>query len=243
MHLCLFGPPAEAGEKAGIDADADKILRQMCDYLGSLQEFQFHVENSLETVLPCNQKIHIGRAVDVFVKRPDRLRANIEGDLSSKNLYYDGRSITLLSKDLNFYATLDAPATIEEALDYALESYGLMAPMHELLYSKPYDLLLEDTYSGTYIGQSKVFGVECHHLAFQGEQNDWQLWIAKGDTPLPRKLVITSKWITGAPQFMGFVSDWKTSATFDEGLFSFAPPDKAEQIDFLPLEGEKVNKH
>jgi hypothetical protein len=30
-------------------------------------------------------------------------------------------------------------------------------------------------------------------------------------------------------------SDWKTSAEFDDALFTFSPPPKAQEIGFIPL--------
>ena len=77
---------------------AAELLRQMSDFLNGLRQFSFHTENSVDTVLPSGQKLQLGRAVDVFVRRPDRLRAQIDGDLLDQELFYDGRSITLFTK-------------------------------------------------------------------------------------------------------------------------------------------------
>jgi hypothetical protein len=208
----------------------------MSEYLGTLQQFRFHVENSLDTLLPDHQKVQLSRAVDVFVKRPDRFRADIESDLVHQEFYYDGRSITLFGKKVNFYATLEAPGTFEEAMDYAIEAYGLFAPMHELLYKKCHEILTQDVTSGVYMGLSKIFDIECHHLAFRGTDVDWQIWIENSPTPVPRKMVITSKWLAGAPQFTAFVSDWKTTVQLPDSMFSFSAPKNAEMIEFIPAE-------
>jgi hypothetical protein len=170
----------------------------------------------------------------MFVKRPNRFRANIDGDSVNQELYYDGKSIILYSKDANVYASLDAPPTIDEAMDYAIESYGLIAPMVDLLYENSYEILLETAQSASYVGLSKVFGVECHHLAFRGEEADWQIWIENSKTPLPRKIVLTSKWVAGAPQFTAFLNNWDASTPIKEGIFSFKAPETAEKIEFLP---------
>jgi hypothetical protein len=97
LCLLLMSVPTLSGaqeNKTSIDPQADNILRQMSAYLGGLQQFTFHVENSVDTLRPCNQKLQLLRAVDMFVKRPNRLRANIDGDRVSQELYYDGKSIT-----------------------------------------------------------------------------------------------------------------------------------------------------
>ncbi|MFC1825128.1 DUF2092 domain-containing protein [Thermodesulfobacteriota bacterium] len=235
--LLLVSVPALSGaqeNKTSIDPQADSILRQMSGYLGGIQQFSFHIENSIDTLLPCNQKLQLSRAVDMFVKRPNRLRANIDGDRVSQELYYDGKSITLYGKDMNVYASLDAPPTIDAAMDYAIESYGLVAPMVDLIYGDSYEILIEAVQSGSYVGLSKVFGVECHHLAFQGAETDWQIWIENSKTPLPRKFVLTSKWVAGAPQFTAFLNSWDASTPIKESIFSFKAPDTVEKIEFLP---------
>ena len=237
--LLLMSVPALSGaqeKKTSIDPQADNILRQMSAYLGGFQQFTFHIENSVDTLLPCKQKLQLSRAVDMFVKRPNRLRANIDGDRVSQELYYDGKSITLYGKDVNVYASLDAPPTIDAAMDYAIGFYGLVAPMVDLIYGDSYEILIENVQSGSYVGLSKVFGVECHHLAFQGAETDWQIWIENSKTPLPRKIVITSKWVAGAPQLTAFLNNWDTSTSIKESIFSFKAPDTAEKIEFLPAD-------
>jgi hypothetical protein len=51
------------------------------------------------------------------------------------------------------------------------------------------------------MGRGVIDGVECEHLAFRNFDTDWQLWVEVGDRPIPRKLVITSKTISGGPQY------------------------------------------
>ncbi|NIO04197.1 MAG: DUF2092 domain-containing protein [Proteobacteria bacterium] len=59
----------------------------MSEYLNSLEEFTLHTENSVDTILDSGQKLQLGRAVDLFVRRPDRLRANVKGDLRDQVVY------------------------------------------------------------------------------------------------------------------------------------------------------------
>jgi hypothetical protein len=64
---------------------------------------------------------------------------------------------------------------------------------------------------------------------------DWQIWIEDGDKPLPKKFVITTKWMTGAPQFTVLVKSWNLSPKLTEDLFTFVPPKGAQRIDFIRL--------
>jgi hypothetical protein len=227
---------AGSGSTPAIEPKADEVLRQMSEYLNTLEQFSLHAENSVDILLASSQKIQLGRSVDVSIRRPNRLRADIKSDIFDQQLFYDGKSITLYGKKVNYYATIEAPANIESALDDAEQSFGLFAPAADLIYRNSYDILTEDIQYGGYVGLSTVLGVECHHLAFRAEETDWQIWIENSKTPLPRKFVITSKWIAGAPQFAVLVTNWDVSAQLQDSLFTFVPPGGADKVEFLPPE-------
>ncbi len=180
--------------------------------------------------------MQVGSAVDVSVRRPDRLKADVKGDLRSQQFFYDGKTITLFGREVNYYATMKAPSNIEAAFDSARERFGLVAPGGDLVYRDSYDVLTESVNSGHYLGLHNVHGVECHHLMFTQDNIDWQIWIENSKTPLPRKLIISEKWITGGPQFTTMLSDWNLSPQLKDDLFTFLPPDKAEKIEFLPAD-------
>ncbi len=223
-------------EKApAIDPRAAEVLQEMSAYLNSLKEFTFHAENTTEEIRTTGQKLQFANAVDVFVQRPDRIRANSLGDKRTQEFYYDGKSITLFGKDLNNYASLKAPAKIDEALNHARESFGLQAPLADIVYQNPHEILTDGATSGTYLGLHSVHGVTCHHLAFTRDDIDLQIWIENGEKPLPRKLIITDKWVTGAPQFTALLSDWDLSPQLKEALFTFVAPDQAEKLEFYPV--------
>ncbi len=226
----------DSGGEQAVEAKADKVLRQMSQYLNTLKQFSIHVENNVDMPLANGQKIQLGRSVNVFVRRPNRLKANIKGDIFEQQLFYDGQSITLYGKKVNYYATMKAPENIESAFDLAEQSFGLVAPAADLIYRNSYDILTEDVQSGDYVGLSTVFGVECHHLAFRGKETDWQIWVENSETPFPRKFVITSKWLAGAPQFTALLTNWDVSVQLKDSLFAFTEQDKAEKIEFLPSE-------
>ena len=78
-------------------------------------------------------------------------------------------------------------------------------------------------------------GVECHHLAFRAAKVDWQIWVQTGDKPLPMKYVITTKWMTAAPEFSVLLRDWDTQPRIPAGRFDFTPPAGAKRIESLRL--------
>ena len=229
----------EASNPGSIEPKADQALRQMSDYLKSLQEFTLRTENTTDEFALAGSKVQFGQTVDIYVKRPDRLRANAVGDLAVQQFFFDGKSVTLFNKDKSFYATLEAPGTIAEALDYAQKAFDLSAPLSDLIYPDAYSVLTQNVYSGHYVGLHLVRGIQCHHLVFIEDDIDWQIWIENSQTPYPRKIVITSKWLAGAPQFTAMMSYWKPSARLSQDLFIFTPPITAQRIDILPAATEK----
>ena len=234
-------PPTQAKPPAPtVDPNADRVLRQMSDFLGSRPQFTVHSESTIEVVLSSGEKIQYELSADAAVKRPDRLRATRKGDLHQE-LFYDGKSLTLYNKKENVYATVPAPSTIERALDMARNELDMDAPGGDLLYRNLYASLMEDVISGTYLGTTVIDGVPCFHLAYRGNDTDWQIWVAQGDKPIPKKYVITSKRLAGAPEFTVLTSNWDLSPDLDEKQFVFVPPKGSQGVDFIKIPREPTS--
>lgn len=208
-----------------VESKANQILRAMSDYVASLKQFEIQTENTLEVVLRSGQKNQFDNPATLLMNRPDKFRAGRKGDLVDQELYYDGKVLTLIMRGEKVYASADAPPTIEEVLDFAREYLDVFAPAGDLLYKNSYDILMEDVVTGFYVGKSVVDDVQCHHLAFRGNEVDWQIWVEAGSKPLPKKFIITSKWIAGSPQFSVHVRDWNLSPKITETTFVFTPPE------------------
>jgi hypothetical protein len=172
------------------------------------------------------------------VSRPNKLRAHRKGDILNQEFFYDGKTLTLFNPKENLYATTAAPPTIDEMLDFAREKLDIIAPAAELLYKNAAERMLKGSSSGFVVGPSVIGGVKCTHLAFRGAEVDWQIWIEDGDKPLPRKFILTSKKVTGEPQFAVVIRSWDMAPKLTDKEFSFAPPKGAKKIEFLQLTAE-----
>jgi len=216
-----------------VEMEADLVLRAMGDYIAGIKQFEIQTENTLEVVLQSGQKIQFDTPASLVMQRPNKFRAQRKGEGIDQTLSYDGKMLTLIMKDRNMYASIPAPPTIEETIDFARETLDLVAPAGDLVFKNSYELLMEDVVSGFYVGRSIVDKVLCHHLAFRGKDVDWQIWVETGDRPLPRKFIITSKWISGAPQFCIYVKSWNLLPLITDETFNFIPPKGAEKVDFV----------
>jgi len=230
-------------EPPDVQPKAYQILRKMSEYMDGLEQFSAQAENALDALLVSGEKLQYNNPVVFSVKRPNKMRADRKGDNFNQALYYNGSTLTLYQREKNCYATVPAPATIEGMLEFARQSLDLYAPAGDLLYKNAYNLLLEDVSSGYYVGSGIVDGTRCHHLAFRAKEVDWQIWIEEGDKPLPKRFIITSKWMTGAPQCIVTLKNWNLSPQLKDENFNFLPSKDMEKIDFISLATEKTTLH
>ena len=214
----------------------------MCDFLKSQQQFTYKAEVADDEVYEGGKKLQYEIEMETSVKRPDRLRVNAEGDLIDKQFYFDGKTITLYDKDHNVYGTLEVPADIESALEKANKEFGVRVALTDLASPVLCEHLGKRIKHSLYVGQSKVRGVSCHHLSFDGDEVQLQVWIAAGDKPLPIKIVLTHKNLPASPQWTAYLSDWNFSPQLPENLFAFTPPPGAEKIKFVPVAAGQAPK-
>lgn len=217
-----------------IEPQAAQVLKQMTDYLKGLQQFSVQAEITEDVLLDSGIRIQDSRSVRASVRRPNRLRADSVGDVDDGQLFYDGKTMTLVDLRKNVYSTFHVPPEIDAALIYAIQTYNLRAPLADLIYSNAYDYLTEGTLAGFYLGLSKVQGIPCHHLVFSQKDIDWQIWIENSPTPVPRKFLITDKEAKGL-QFTALLSQWNTSPKLEDSLFVFVVPAKAKKVDLRPV--------
>jgi hypothetical protein len=222
--------PAATDGKPAIDPQADKLLRRMGDYLAQAQFFSVNAEVWQDLQLASGQRVQAGRTVEVQVRRPNRLHTEVRSTRRNHGLYYDGKSITLLNRVENFYGSIPAPGTLDEALDLACERFGITMPLEDVVVSDPYQNAIHKAVSGTYLGPVTVLGVPCEHLAFSQGMVDWQIWIEASAKPVPRKIVITYKDEDGAPQYTAIFSNWDFETKLPDFLFNFEPPSGATKI-------------
>jgi hypothetical protein len=87
--LFLAASCAAHAQPAGIDPAALQILKASTDFLARQQRFSVDTRMSLEAVLFSGQTIEFNVTSRESVQRPDKLRADREGDLT-QTFFYDG---------------------------------------------------------------------------------------------------------------------------------------------------------
>lgn len=234
--MAAVAPAAEA--KTALAPQADALLRRMSDYLAQAPFFSVSAEVWQDVQLESGQQVQAGRTIELQVRRPNRFHAEVRSTRRNRGLYYDGKSITLLNRAQSFYGSIDAPATLDEALDVASERFGITLPLEDLIVSDPYTNAMRKVVSGIDLGPVTVLGVPCEHLAFSLGKVDWQVWIEQGAMPVPRKIVITYKDEEGTPEYTAILSHWDFQTRLPDFLFAFEPPPGAAKIDVAEIKSK-----
>lgn len=213
-----------------ISPEALAVLNKMTRYLQSLQTFSIESRSSRDEVLPYGYKLQNNESASLVVQRPSKLRSVVTGDVRDRSFVYDGSTLVIYSPDDAAYARIPAPATLSELVDGVLDA-GIELPLVDVLYQAAAGTLTEQVRDGVLVGDAVIDGVACDHLAFRQAGTDWQMWVAKGAQPLPRKIVITTRYEIGNPQFVANL-DWNLKPKISTNTFAFVAPKGAVEIPF-----------
>jgi hypothetical protein len=228
--------------KPQISPEADRILRDMGAYLKAAPQLSFHAEITHDDLLPTGQKLQIAATYQAAVRRPNRVFTEYVGDVDSRRLWYDGKTVTLYDPAPDVYATEPARRDIDATVEHLTKELGFTPPLSDLMTSDPAETLRKNVLFGFVVGSSEVDGASCHHLAFVERNIDWQVWVEDGARRLPRKLLITYKLLPGAPQFTAVLSDWDLATRPPDEVFEPQLPPSASRIEFLAAAKGRATK-
>ena len=222
-----FGQPAD--DSAAVDPDATAALERMGAYLRTIKALQVEVVTEEEVVLDNGLKVMFGGVTTMVARKPDRLRVNVSSDLREREFFYDGKQLTLWAPRVHYYASVPAPPTIGELASTLEDKYGMEFPLVDLFRWGTASASSAAITAAVDLGPSTIADTTCGHYAFRQEGLDWQVWIQKGDYPLPRKLVLTTTTDEARPQFAATYT-WNLAPSFNDAAFTFDPPADAHRI-------------
>ena len=225
------------GTSAGVKADesdARRILKAMSDFMAAQPSISFDFDAILEVVTTEEQKLSLASSGSLVLSRPDKIRVTRTGGFADIETFFDGKILTLLGKNLNLYSQIDLPGTLDNLVNELHETYNRPLPAADLLLSSPYEDLMAGVIDIKDLGSGVIGGVECDHLAFRTDEVDWQIWIGQGDQPYPYRYVITSKGLSGSPDYAIQTRNWKRGSAV-AAEFSFTNSSKAKLVDVKEL--------
>src|SRR5215471_2180173 len=235
MTVPVLGAQEQNSSPSASEQKAMTILKNMSQYLAQAERFSVTIRDGYDAVQQSGQKIEYGEVRKVTVSRPDRLRFEVERSDGEKGLViFNGKDLTVYTANKNVYATVSKQGTLDQVVKYALEDLKIRVPLAMMLLSTLPIELDKLVVSADYVETTTITDVPCDHLAVRTTKGvDFQVWVAQGNEPLPRRIVITYKDEAGQPQFWADLSNWNLAPEVSDALFTFSPPDGASRIQFL----------
>jgi hypothetical protein len=194
-----MSPIANEGviEDGAIDA-----LKEMSAYLMTAKTLGITSQGSLDVVTNDGQRIQLDGTTTYKIRKPGFV-IDYDSDIKSRRFIYDGKTFTVYSPKLGFYATAPAPAPTRKCwtrstassasrFRWRICSAGATAAMPTGLQA------LKSAYE---VGSRDHRRRGTDHFAFREDDVDWEVWIQQGDQPLPRKLVIVDRTDPSRPTF------------------------------------------
>lgn len=217
-----------------VDPSVIQALKDMGAHLQTLKRFEVDVELTGELVLADGQKLQHTATAAMDVVRPNMLRTRMLSARSEREIFYDGKTITLYAPAQKYYSTIAFSDTLGGLIDLLEAKYGVQLPMEDLFVWGTPAAPIDRIKSAMNAGQDFIDDDLCDHYAFRQGTVDWQIWITTGSKPLPRKIVITNLADEARPQSVSFL-DWNLEPTFKDSVFTFTPPEGASKIEIVPL--------
>ena len=212
------------------EANAKSMVKVMSDYMAAQKAISFDYDTYLEVVTTQNQKLGLASSGSITVNRPDKVRVTRTGGFANVESVFDGKTLTMLGKNLNGYAQVESPGTLDQLVDALRDKLHRPIPGADLLMSNIYDQLMPEVVDSKDLGSGVIAGVECDHLAFRTKEVDWEIWIAQGSRPYPCRYVVTSTQVNGAPQYTVDLRGWKAGSEVASDRFTLNVPAGAKKL-------------
>ena len=230
--LAHAGPPAQrpAAPSPAVDPAAMAAAKRMGDYLRTLTSFEVVSDATVERVLDdAGDKAAFAERDTYKVRRPDAFFVETESDRRHRRYYYDGRSFTAYAPRAGIFAKGPAPATIPATLAQVYKDFGIALPLADLFTWGVEEPPPGPVQRAMHVGSVKLNGVDTDQYLFRGPRLQWQIWIERGERPLPRRVSTVTLDDPAKPAFTADLS-WNTAVSFPPETFAFQPPSSAKPI-------------
>jgi hypothetical protein len=215
-----------------LEPRAMDLLKTMSAKLAAAKSMSFTAVVGYEYPSKLGPPIVYSMRYDVTMQRPDKLRILMPGDGPASEFYYDGKTMTAYAPVENLAAVVDAPPTIDAALDAAYKNAAIFFPFEDLLAADPYTALTDGAILAFYIGPSSVIGgTKTDMLAWASNDVFLQIWIG-ADDKLPRRVRAMYRQDPLALRHQVDLSDWQLDPAVAPDTFVSAKAQTAGRMAF-----------
>ena len=214
---------------------ASEILTRSTDFISAAPAFHVVIDGGNDVLQQNGHLLEFGAHVQITIQRPSQANLRVDSrDGTAATLILDGDAISAFSviENIFYYDSTRQPGDINESLDFLAAELGVPRQLRFFL-SKDLTASLSRVKSGYYVGEATIAGVLCDHLVLRNDDLDVQLWIAKGDEPVPLRLLMLHKDLEGQPRNWLQFSEWDFSPELSDRIFTLSPPSDAERFRFF----------
>ena len=222
IALLLTGTNLFAAEKSVKD-----IMNKAYLYIGSMDKYAFDAVVLDDEVKDGAVVKTYRQDVSVKVDRPDKLRVDSRGDTRNRSSYINDGVFTMIDHGEGYYGQIKTPKTLDGALDFIFDEYGINAPLSSLVYSDMNKRM--KLKNSKYFGTVDVAGVECDYVAFKSKINEVHVWITTGESPQVINYSIIDTTEEGNPRINTSIV-WNKNPKISDSDFIFKAPKGASKI-------------
>src|SRR3954466_13682885 len=151
-----------------VEPAAIEALKSMSAYLTKATTLAFTSQGSLDVVTNDGQRIQLDGTTEYKIRRPGFV-IDYASDIKDRRFIYDGKTFTVYSPKLGYYATVAAPATNREVLDTIYKKFGIALPLEDLFRwgdgtNADRIKALKSAYD---VGSATIDGTETEHYAYR----------------------------------------------------------------------------
>jgi hypothetical protein len=148
--------------------------------------------------------------------------------------------LTMFSPDAKIYASVALPGTVDQAVQYVLDTLQTPMPLSMLLLTTLPQEMEHHVTTIAAVAEEVLDGQTATHLAARSADVDFEVWVATGDQPVPLRVVFNYKTAKSEPQFRATLRKWNFSPATDTTAFTFVPPADARGVAFMvPVPGKR----
>lgn len=229
-------PAVHAATQPAISEEASAALLRMGQALRA-EQFSFQVRTIRVYSEANGQPLHIFHTMKVIVHRPNKLLIDVAGDDGGHKVFFDGKNAVIYSAAEKKYASIPVPeGTIEGMMKEVVGRLGVDFPLADFLTEAPNKAFLTGVTTGRVVNTVTIDGAPYDHLFFsQPPGIELELWLAKSELSLPRRLIVTYRNLPGQPSFIAEFSDWNLNVHPSDADFAFQPPADTTQVQLKPV--------
>lgn len=205
--------------RAEIQPAARELAKSVNDKLGSARTIRLTATHSLDPALGVGAA-HDKGPLQITVKRPNQFYVIQRAGAETREIAFDGKSLSLMRPGLKHHALESLKAgSISQFADRADDRFGFRPPVAELLAEDLASQLFLNVTSAKVTGQESVGGIRCERLRFEQPGITGDLWVGLNDK-LPRRYRLTFTGIPKSPQWDLRLTKWELNVPVDARLFS-----------------------